>query len=189
MPSRKLKPLTALRPITSRALTSLKDTLHTYWQNARVLDLFSGSGRLAWLAFAEGAAEVEMVEADRARVRILHSIAKTKNAHAHVHQGDALLWLESAAHHKRPPYDIIFCDPPFRWWTDEKGDRLVRSALVCLVPAGVLVVRLDKKDMLPSGLAHARLQLWKNSVFGESRLLYMKMLPESSLSPEQPHAT
>jgi len=77
----------------------------------RCLDLFSGSGALGFEALSRGAAEVVMVENNRAAFRALQENSKKLscvNIALRCEDGIEFTRRESGR------YDVIFLDPPFR---------------------------------------------------------------------------
>jgi 16S rRNA (guanine966-N2)-methyltransferase len=80
---------------------------------ARVLDLFAGSGALGLEALSRGARSAEFVElaarslaALRDNIRLVGAESDTK-----VHRGDA---LKFAARLSARDFDVAFADPPYR---------------------------------------------------------------------------
>ena len=83
--------------------------------DARVLDLFAGSGALGLEALSRGAASVTFVESDKAACRtIADNLAKLKLTGARVTCGDAV-W---AVRRDSGPYDLILVDPPYEAWSE-----------------------------------------------------------------------
>lgn len=157
-----------LRPITGRALQSIKDTLRPYFAEARVLDLYAGQGRFAMTAMNEGAKEVVMVEKDSKTARALRE-AMEKYEGVRVLCEDALHYVKRASRDEK--FDVVMADPPFRLWTEEFAAKLIEGVIGVLRPGAIFLVRYPKKMLvsLPvRGLGHC-----KTSVFGESELLYL----------------
>jgi len=122
--SRKLSfpELPGLRPSPDRVRETLFNWLAAIIPGARCLDLFAGSGALGLEAASRGAAEVVMVERERAAVNALHSHVKRLNAgQVQVWEGDALTYLQGSA----VPFDVVFIDPPF-------GSDLLQQSLLAL---------------------------------------------------------
>lgn len=163
------KPTPDLRPITGRALQSIKDTLRPYFGGARVLDLYAGSGRFGATALDEGASEVVMVEKSPKTAAELRR-AMEKRPGARVLCDDALHYLDRAAS-SRESFDVVMADPPFRLWDESFAESLVSRVARVLRPGAIFLVRYPKK-MLVSLPVHG-LGPCKTSVFGESELLYL----------------
>jgi 16S rRNA (guanine966-N2)-methyltransferase len=124
-----------LRPTPDRVRETLFNWLMPYVGGARVLDLFAGTGALGIEALSRGAATVDFVERDRGLAEALRmTLARLKAADiSHVHATGAETFLAQA----RPPYAIVFLDPPFaeNLWAAtaqrlEAGGFLVDGAMV-----------------------------------------------------------
>ena len=109
--------------------------------DARVLDLFAGSGALGLEALSRGAASVTFVESDRAACRtIAENLAKLKLTGARVTYGDAV-W---AVRRETRQYDLILVDPPYEAWS-ELEQRLAEHLPRLLAPEGLLVVETGSR--------------------------------------------
>jgi 16S rRNA (guanine966-N2)-methyltransferase len=90
---------------------TLFNWLNPHIAGMRVLDLFAGSGALAFEALSRGAATATLVESDRAAAAGLRATAtKFGLSQARVEQADAMAVLRAAA---AGSFDLIFLDPPF----------------------------------------------------------------------------
>jgi 16S rRNA (guanine966-N2)-methyltransferase len=83
-----------------------------YLVDARVLDLFAGSGALGLEALSRGAAAADLVEVSAAGVRAIRDNAAALGAGAAltVHRGDAIRYIERL---EAGAFDIAFADPPY----------------------------------------------------------------------------
>ena len=105
------------------------------WSNARVLDLFAGSGALGFEAASRGAASVVMADTNTAVIRQLDSIkTKLNAANVTLQRADALVLAQSLAS-RGQQFDLIFLDPPYQ------QDFLSRALPLCarLLAPGALV--------------------------------------------------
>ena len=117
--------------------------------DARVLDLFAGSGALGLEALSRGAASATFVESDRVACRtIADNVAKLKLTGARVTCGDAV----SAVRRESRQYDLIFVDPPYEAWS-ELESKLAHHLPRLLATDGLLVVetghRIEPQLPLP----------------------------------------
>ena len=80
--------------------------------DARVLDLFAGTGALGLEALSRGAAVVDFVEHSAQSLVLLRENATTLGAGdaAVIHRADALRFVERLEPHA---YDVAFADPPY----------------------------------------------------------------------------
>lgn len=80
--------------------------------DARVLDLFAGSGALAIEALSRGAASADLVEKAAPSLAAIQENLTTvgAGAAARVHRADAIAFVEGLEAHA---YDLAFADPPY----------------------------------------------------------------------------
>ena len=91
-----------VRPTTGKVLESILSTLDDYWEGARVLDLFAGSGTLGLAAQEHGAREVVAVEGHS---RVAAPLRKKLQLIVGI--------LPAALSKVTGPFDIILGDPPY----------------------------------------------------------------------------
>ena len=101
-----------LRPTKSIVKETLFNWLRFSIPGSKVLDLFSGSGSLAFEAISREAMSVTIVEKDKT---VFDSLKKNSNnlktnTSVQLINDDALKYLDSI---KNKRFDIIFLDPPF----------------------------------------------------------------------------
>jgi 16S rRNA (guanine966-N2)-methyltransferase len=116
-----------LRPTSDRVRETLFNWLQSKLPDARVLDLFAGSGALGLEAMSRGAREAMLVEREPDAAEQLRTSVDRLHAgsEAHVVRADALSLLRTPLHGR---FDVVFIDPPF-----DSGD-LWRQALALLAP-------------------------------------------------------
>jgi 16S rRNA (guanine966-N2)-methyltransferase len=84
-------------------------------EDARVLDLFAGSGALGIEALSRGAEDAVFVDNDPIAIQSVRRNLHELGIEAHVHKWEALAFLGT-----RPgPFDLVFLDPPY-----SSADRL-----------------------------------------------------------------
>jgi 16S rRNA (guanine966-N2)-methyltransferase len=101
-----------VRPTADRVREAWFSILQHWVREARVLDLFAGSGALGFEALSRGAASVDFVEVHRASLAVLKANAVSLKVEDRVtiHRVDGLRFAERL----RPgAYDIAFADPPY----------------------------------------------------------------------------
>ncbi|MCX5766868.1 MAG: 16S rRNA (guanine(966)-N(2))-methyltransferase RsmD [Gemmatimonadetes bacterium] len=106
-----------VRPTADRVREAWMSIVQHELPDARVLDLFAGTGALGLEALSRGARWVDFVEADARTLRVLLSNVEGLEAGSRcaTHRGDALRFAERL----RTPdgvraYDVCFADPPYR---------------------------------------------------------------------------
>jgi 16S rRNA (guanine966-N2)-methyltransferase len=113
--------------------------------DARVLDLFAGSGAYGLEALSRGAATAVFAEADRAACEaIRQNLAKLRFTGATLLCRDAIQVLSEEAGAGRR-YDLVLADPPYRMFSD------VQTSLATYLPRvladeGLAVVETHAKE-------------------------------------------
>ena len=115
-----------LRPTSDKLRETLFNVLQGRLPEARVLDVFAGTGAVGIEALSRGAAHVTFVEADpRARGLIAENLARCGllmtsmrgPGHRGVGQGDGYTIERGSAEdvlsRLEPVYDVVFLDPPY----------------------------------------------------------------------------
>jgi 16S rRNA (guanine966-N2)-methyltransferase len=122
--------------------------------DARVLDLFAGSGAMGLEALSRGAASVTFVESDRAACRVIsENLAKLRLTGARVVCADAVWTLRQDTR----TYDLVLVDPPYGEWEALQA-RLGEPLARVLAPNGLLVVETGSRTTpdLPLALRTSR---------------------------------
>lgn len=133
------------RPTSDRVREALFSMLGAI-DEARVLDLFAGTGALGIEALSRGAASAVFVERDAAALDALRANLETLDLHeprAEVRRADALAALRTARE-RHETYDLVFVDPPYgdaQAWES----RLPVALAPLVAPAGRVVVESDRR--------------------------------------------
>lgn len=100
------------RPTADRVREAWMSIVNPWLADARVLDLFAGSGALGIEALSRGAASADFVEsAAPSLVAIGENLASVgAGDEARVHRADALKFIAGLDAHA---YDVAFADPPY----------------------------------------------------------------------------
>ena len=161
------------RPAMSRVRESLFSMLESrgvYWPQAPVLDLFSGSGALAFEALSRGAPLAQLVENAPQAVRALRDNARAlglDNTRCRIVQGDVGTILGKAP---PLPFAVAFIDPPY----SDKTLPRVLHALVrngWLVPGGIVSAEIEARQRFDASTAHPLLEPLAERFFGQTRIL------------------
>ncbi|AXS83918.1 16S rRNA (guanine(966)-N(2))-methyltransferase RsmD [Marinobacter sp. Arc7-DN-1] len=101
-----------VRPTPARARETLFNWLTFHLAGSSCLDLFAGSGALGLEALSRGAATVTLVDHTPALATALRdNLRLLKSNGGEVVCADVESYLKQR---NRPPFDIVFMDPPFR---------------------------------------------------------------------------
>jgi 16S rRNA (guanine966-N2)-methyltransferase len=102
----------AVRPTADRVREAWMSIVQPWLPEARVLDLFAGSGALGIEAVSRGAAHADLVERAAPSLRVIEANLAAVDAGdlVRVHRADALTFLKGLDAHA---YDVAFADPPY----------------------------------------------------------------------------
>jgi 16S rRNA (guanine966-N2)-methyltransferase len=101
-----------VRPTADRVREAWMSIVNSALPDARVLDLFAGSGALGLESLSRGAREVHFVENAAKSLKAIDSNVATLGAGARaiVHRADALKYLDALG---GDHFDVAFADPPY----------------------------------------------------------------------------
>jgi 16S rRNA (guanine(966)-N(2))-methyltransferase RsmD len=161
------------RVLGDRVKQTLFAILEPDLPDARVLDLFAGSGAAGIEALSRRAGDVTFVERDPAAIRTIH--ANLDKAHlsgpgVRTVGTDVRRWLADSARASEPPYDIVIVDPPY------KDDELMAAALEAVEPlvrAGGRVVAKHATQTPPPAVV-GLLASERERRFGETTLTFYR---------------
>ncbi|MFC4533617.1 16S rRNA (guanine(966)-N(2))-methyltransferase RsmD [Sphaerisporangium dianthi] len=160
------------RPTSDRAREGLFSTVGSLLgplDDARVLDLYAGSGAVGLEALSRGAAHALLVESDAKALRTIRANVAALGLPGAVVTGDRVERVVAGP--CAEPYDFVFADPPYA-----VKDEAVREVLErlrdngWLVPDALVAVERESrgKDLVwPSGFAEERVRR-----YGEASVWY-----------------
>ena len=166
-----------IRPTSDRLRESLFNVLaHAYddaAEGARVLDLFAGTGALGFEALSRGAAFALMVD-DGTEARGLireNQMALGLAGISRIFRRDATKLGEISG---MPPFDLVFCDPPYRKGLGEKALASAREG-GWLTPGTLVVLEeaLDAEIALPHGFEEL-----ERRAYGETQVVVLRVSSE-----------
>jgi len=135
---------TELRPTPDRVRETIFNWLQPVIVNARVLDLFAGSGALGFESLSRGAARAVLVDRDVQIVRHLQQTAtKLRADHVECVASDAQAYLARVPQ----PFDIVFLDPPYA--ADVLVSICVRLTKGWLAPGAFIYLENPADDGVP----------------------------------------
>lgn len=128
-----------VRPASERVRQAVFSSMAARVPDARVLDLYCGSGAYGLEALSRGATQAvfvdespKAVEACRANIR-----AAGFGSYAHVRRQDVERYLDRRAA-ADGPFDLIFADPPYS--ASDQAERLLDRVRSALASGGRLVL-------------------------------------------------
>ena len=145
------------RPMLDRVREALFSSLGTRVEEARVLDLFAGTGSLGLESLSRGAGSARLVESDRSALAALRANVAMLglDERAEVVAGDA---LEPASWGADARYDVVFFDPPYPLLTASHTRARLLGVLETLLaerlaPGGCLVFHTPRGGFVASELS------------------------------------
>ena len=143
-----------IRPTTDRVKESLFNIIAARIPEARVLDLFSGTGNLGLEALSRGANSVDMVELSRKSIDVIRkNMANLKVTEGIViHKEDAVEFVQN---YVGPAFDVVLIDPPFPAQICLKTlEALERSPAVSAATS--IVIEHSRHEVLPEKIGALR---------------------------------
>lgn len=133
-----------IRPTTDRVKESIFNLIQMYIPNAKVLDLFAGSGALGIEAMSRGASEAVFVDLDKASVDVvlknLSNLRFNENVRVFNLSYSEFFKLNSEC------FDVIFLDPPYnRGFIEPVLKDIVDNGR--LSEDGIIMLESDGTDM------------------------------------------
>ncbi|HEY5549306.1 MAG TPA: 16S rRNA (guanine(966)-N(2))-methyltransferase RsmD [Coriobacteriia bacterium] len=132
------------RPTSDRVreavMSSLVNRLGADLGGGVVLDLFAGSGALAFESLSRGAARAVLVEKDRAALKVIAENTKALGLtdRVTVFDGDALA-IMPGRFAKAGPFTLLFVDPPYRIDSKRVVNRLLSLGAAGAIADGAAV--------------------------------------------------
>ena len=172
-------PARGTRPTSDKVRGALFSSLGSWFDfaDARVLDLYAGSGALGLEAVSRGAESLVLVEqaakaARIARANVSKVLLRCQQPVPQVSVATASVrhWLANAI----GMFDLVFCDPPYDLPTEVlEGDlALLRRRLSADAPVVVERSTRTAAITLPQGYS-----LWRTRDYGETQISYLEVAP------------
>jgi 16S rRNA (guanine966-N2)-methyltransferase len=139
-------PGSATRPTSDRVREALFSVLGVAVQDARVLDLYAGSGALGLESLSRGAASVVFVDRAPRAIAAVRANLEALGIEADVRQMEARAALRTASA-RGEAYDLVFLDPPYRRAAGF-GRELSEALPAVLAPGARVVSESDRRDPL-----------------------------------------
>lgn len=181
------------RPTTGRVKEALFSRLETYnmLADARVLDLFAGSGALGCEALSRGAAHVDFVDHYPKAVAVIEkntrALAKAATSTgstattSKVHRMQAKTYLAS---YSGTPWDLVFIDPPYSV-TNSELEELLELLAGHLTEGAVVVVERSARTGEPAW--GSGLERFAEKKYGDTQLYYVEPVLNTSVQSPSSH--
>lgn len=166
----------AIRPTSDRLRETLFNMLHHSYElprpETRVLDLFAGTGALGLEALSRGAAHALFVEISvegrgliRRNIDALELTGRTR-----IFRRDAARLGEAGT---VPPFDLVFCDPPYRKGLGEQALGSAASG-AWLLPGALVVLEEAAEAAIAPG---PNFTVLERRQAGDTQLVFLEWRP------------
>ena len=164
----------AVRPTPARVKEALFSILGSRVDDARVLDLFAGSGALGFESLSRGAVHVTFVEKHRPTAEALRAAARDLGVAEQIEVIAAP--AERAVSAVGGRYDLVFADPPYAHPYPAAAFGTLRARRA-IDGATTVVYEHSAREPAPSDPA---MQLERTERYGEVALTFMRPAEEAA---------
>ncbi len=166
--------ISGTRPIMDRAKEALFNILSTAVYEARVLDLFAGTGAVGIEALSRGAAWCDFLDRNPQAIRaIQQNLAVTElAARANIQRMDAFQFLRQSP---ELPYSLIYIAPPQYEGLWKRAILAIdASPSTWLEPDGLVIVQIDPTEK--DALTMQHLMPFDERVYGNTLLWFFEYI-------------
>lgn len=159
------------RPTLDRVKESMFSIIQTWIPEAKVLDLFAGSGALGIEALSRGAVSAVFCEKSYKASEILRkNIEKT-----HLEEKSRVItkdYIKALEQIKNQKFDIIFLDPPYKLdFVGKAVNKIIE--LEMLEKDGIIVVETDEQKRDLEQLEKININIYDLRVYGRVKLIFL----------------
>ena len=146
------------RPTLDRIKEPMFSILMPYLENAKVLDLFSGTGNLALEAISRGASFAWLNDMNKRALKVISSNVRLTQCEKCVRiTGKDYEKCLKQLHEEGMVFDVVFLDPPYECKYEEKMLKLIADYGI-LDDSGVIVLESDKRKNVEENIQGLRLK-------------------------------
>ncbi|MAF89733.1 MAG: 16S rRNA (guanine(966)-N(2))-methyltransferase RsmD [Bdellovibrionaceae bacterium] len=160
-----------LRPTTDRIKESIFNSWSERLPEAKVLDLFSGTGNLSFEAISWGAASVVSVEMNKKSIAIIEKNRELLGVgkEQRIINKDVLKFLKS---YDSESFDLIFIDPPF---TKKMADEVMQAVSQSKVfhQDTLIVIESTKHETIKD--QYGDIFLYRRKDYGDKKLSFYEL--------------
>lgn len=178
-------PKTGTRPTTDRTKEAIFSHLDSWGvlDDARVLDLFAGTGALGIEALSRGACELVAVESSRPAAALitktLADLKKNRSWSDNLRARVLVKKAEAVADGFGEPFDVIFIDPPYAYET-EACDQLLADLAAGSATNEHTVIMLERSIRSDDPSAPEGWEITEQRNYGETAVFYIEpAVPET----------
>lgn len=156
------------RPTMDRVKESLFAMIQSYLVNSNVLDLFSGSGNLAFEALSEGASSAVLVDSNYKAIKVIEN--NIKNIGIENTEVLNMDYKKAIEFLSKESFDIIFLDPPYKTNYIEESIKLIKEFNI-LSNEGIIVCESDSIDKI---VYNDEYKCIKDKKYGDKYIVILK---------------
>ncbi len=177
------------RPLLTRVKIALFDRIEPILKNARVADIYSGTGTIGLEALSRGARRVTFFEADRRAFDLLR-----KNVASLRVEDETITWKTDVTKCSfRPrkgedflPFDVIFFDPPYAHLHNLAPGTMLYRSLQRLAREGISAPRAWLLVRCEQGTEFAMPEAWEKVELLEYSSMDVHLFRKSATPPAIP---
>lgn len=160
-----------VRPTLEKVREAIFDSLGPRFTDARVLDLFAGSGAMGFEALSRGASHVVFVDAEERPVEAVRENARLLGVAV-----DRMTVLQMTAENalrrlspRQDAFDVVFVDPPYESGLYEQV-LLALSMSGLVAPGGIVVVEHARRYAVDP--VYGPMVMKKDRLYGDTGVAY-----------------
>jgi 16S rRNA (guanine966-N2)-methyltransferase len=168
----KLRVPKGARPASERVRQAVFSSIGDSVRDARVLDLYCGSGAYGLEALSRGATRATFVDSDARAMEACGANAEASGLGpvTRLRRSPVEAYLRRQAS-RDAPFDLVFVDPPY---ASDAVSSLLGPLEAQVVPGGLIVVESRRSDETPPG--SPGLELQDDRRYGDTRILVFRRL-------------
>ena len=157
------------RPITDRAKEALFSILGDWIVDARVLDLFGGTGAVGIESLSRGAEFAQFIDQNRKAVETINANLRhcRLETQAGVERADAFQYLQR---YRGQPFDLIYVAPPQYQGLWSKALQIIDARPDLLTEYGSVIAQIHPREDAPLALSY--LQEYDRRRYGSVLLIF-----------------
>lgn len=168
------------RPTTDRVKESLFSILGDIVVDAKVLDIFAGTGNLGLEALSRGANHAVFVDQSRESIAVIqeNALHTRLNDQSTIIKADVVRQLRqlSLTNHS---FDLVFCDPPYnKGYVQQVLEILDSSSL--LLPQAIVVIEHSQHETIAPTWNH--LEVRRSERYGETLITFLLYKKQQEVS-------
>jgi 16S rRNA (guanine(966)-N(2))-methyltransferase RsmD len=162
----------ATRPTLDRVKEALFNIIQSHLQNAKVLDLFAGSGALGIECLSRGSKHCVFCDKSYQSINMLkQNIQKTRfeNKSTIINSN----YEKCLQHIKDDKFDIIFIDPPYKMDIAVKSIKMILDYNI-LAKDGIIILETDEEKRELDELKNINLEVFDIRKYGRVKLIFLR---------------